>query len=82
MTASPAHVNLAAAKAAVFADFPAGHPGREAVLALPDRISVGTFDSLFPVLLRLLRAPSAGGRPGTDTTARGMEVPCQRPSVY
>lgn len=66
-------VSLTAAKAAVAEDLPPGHPGREALLALPDAIPASRFDAIFPILVRLLKFPSRGC-PGAAETARGMEA--------
>lgn len=63
-------VDLTAAKRGVAEALPPGHPGREAVLALPDHLSEREFDSLFPLVLRLLRTPPSGGSPGAAETAR------------
>lgn len=57
-------VRLVAAKRGIAVEFPPGHPGREAILALPDEISAGQFDAVFPLLVRLLKTPTSGGRPG------------------
>ena len=35
---------------------PAGHPGREALLAQPDALPVDEFDALIPALIRILRS--------------------------
>lgn len=56
-------MNLALAKATVAEDFAPGHPGREALLALPDQVSERNFDETFPLLLRLLRTPWVGDGP-------------------
>ena len=49
-------VDLGRVKSSVASDFAPGHPGRELVLNLPDRISEREFDALFPSLVRVLRA--------------------------
>ncbi len=48
-------VDLLLAKASVTSDFPAGHPGRELLLSLPDHLSEREFDALFPSLVRVLK---------------------------
>ncbi len=48
-------VDLSPAKASVASGLPPGHPGRELLLSLPDRISEREFDALFPSLLRVLK---------------------------
>ncbi len=48
-------VDLTPAKAVVSQSFAPGHPGRELLLTLPDRISEREFDALFPSLVRVLR---------------------------
>ncbi len=42
---------------------PPGHPGREAVLALPDQMDEAAYDAALPILLRLLRL-RVGGEEG------------------
>ena len=51
----PVKVDLRSAKSLLARELRPGHPGREAVLALPDELEVTAFDGLFPSLLRLLR---------------------------
>ncbi len=63
-------IDITAAKRSVTADFAPGHPGREAILSLPDRLQERTFDETFPLLVRLLRTP-AGGRPGVGIAGTG-----------
>lgn len=53
-------VDLRAAKALLSRELRPGHPGREALLAQPDELEVGTFDAVFPVLVRLLRLKTEG----------------------
>lgn len=64
-------VHLGAAKAAAAEELPPGHPGREAILALPDRMGAPAFDAVFPLLVRLLKTPSSGGRPGVGNAGAG-----------
>jgi len=40
-----------------------GHPGREAVLALPDQMDEAAYDAALPLLVRLLRFRSTGEGP-------------------
>lgn len=56
----PVTVDLRAAKALLSRELRPGHPGREALLAQPDELEVGTFDAVFPVLVRLLRLKTEG----------------------
>jgi hypothetical protein len=46
-------------KAHVERTLPPGHPGREAVMALPDQMDEAAYDAAFPILLRLLRLRGA-----------------------
>lgn len=73
-------VRLAAAKSAAAQDIEPGHPGREALLALPDEISEREFDAIFPSLVRFLKVSrsvggsqlaDSGGRPGGAEAERG-----------
>jgi hypothetical protein len=50
-------------KAHVERTYPPDHPGRAAVLALPDDIGVEEFRATLPLLLRLLRMKPAEERP-------------------
>ena len=73
-------VNLAPAKGAVAEELAPGHPGREALLALPDEVPATQFDAVFPLLVRLLKAPvgDARGReppPGHGGTADAAGQP-------
>lgn len=56
-------IDLGPTKAAIAGDFPPGHPGREALLALPDEIPESRFDAIFPILVRLLKTPWVGNGP-------------------
>jgi hypothetical protein len=49
-------------KAHVERTLPPGHPGREAVLALPDQMDEASFDAVSPFIIHLLRLrPSEEG---------------------
>lgn len=54
-------VCLRSAKAAAAEDFPLGHPGREALLALPDNLPEGEFYAILPSLIRLIRVSRSVG---------------------
>lgn len=56
-------VDLRSVKAEAARFLPAGHPGREGILALPDYLPGATFDALVPVLIRLVRATPPRGAP-------------------
>lgn len=51
----PLKIDLAMAKVEVTRGLAPGHPGREALLALPDELEATAFDAIFPSILRLLR---------------------------
>ena len=86
---STVRVDLTAAKAGFRALFPPGHPARLALDAQPDEIDKGTFDALYPVLVRLagvrtdadipMRIQLPKSRPDAVGAARGLEEPCSRP---
>jgi hypothetical protein len=42
-------------------EYSPGHPGREALLALPDEMDEASFDAALPILVRLLRMKSNVG---------------------
>jgi hypothetical protein len=59
-------VRLAEAKRLAERDLPPGHPGRAAVLALPDELDEASFDAVLLLLVRVLRMKSdTGGRPSS-----------------
>jgi hypothetical protein len=48
-------VDLHRAKAAVAQSFAPGHPGREALLTLPEEMEVAAFDAVLVAIVRMLR---------------------------
>lgn len=58
----PLLVDLREAKRAAARDLPSGHPGREALFALPDRARMEDVRASFPLLVRLLKHTPSEGR--------------------
>jgi hypothetical protein len=69
-------IDLGPVKRAACRSLPVGHPGRELLVAQPDRLDEGIFDALTPSFLRLLLSAHSDrlGSPAAGGTARGVEA--------